>query len=91
MYVYVCVQDAYTNVPGAEDRLQAERFCFAVTIVNIVPYLLLLLTMFYSLGSLLMLPFVLMQWMAELLMQTLAYAHMLAPARGGQDLEVATE
>lgn len=62
--------------------MQAERFCFAVTIVNIMPYLLILLVLFYSLWALLMLPFVLMQWLAELGVQTLAYCHMLAPARG---------
>lgn len=65
--------------------MQAHRFCFSVTIVNIVPYIFFLIAAVYSLSAVVLLPFVLLQWIVELLFQGLAFVHMGAPAPGNND------
>ena len=48
-----------------------------------VPYVFLGLAAFYALASVALLPLVVLQWMVDVLMQSLAYVHMQAPAGGG--------
>lgn len=75
------IQNDYNNVTGSVQEIQAHRFCFSVTIVNIVPYILLFLALFYAASAVLVLPFVIVQWLIEVFFQGLAYTHMIAPRR----------
>lgn len=79
------IENEYTGVANGNGRVDAERFCFSITIINVVPYIFLALAAFYALTSVALMPLVVLQWMVDVLMQSLAYIHMHAPGRRGGD------
>lgn len=65
----------------SDHGIDAQRFCFAVTSVFVVPYLLLAVGLVYALVAAAAVPFVLLQCMADVLFQALAYTHVYTPGR----------
>lgn len=73
---YNAIDNDRTGItPPDYGRIDAERFCFVVTIFNIVPYLFIGLAAVYAASAILALPFVILQWGAETFFQALAYIH----------------
>jgi hypothetical protein len=66
---------------AAAGRIEAERFCFAVTSVFIVPYILVLIGLLYALTAAAAIPLVVLQAFTEVCLQTLAYVHAHTPGR----------
>jgi predicted membrane protein len=58
--------------------VDAHRFCFTITIVNLIPYIIMALFVFYSITIAISLPFILLQSLFEVGLQALAYVHMVA-------------
>ncbi len=73
---YNAIENDRTGVtPPDFGRIDAERFCFVITIFNVVPYIFIALALVYALSAVLALPFVIFQWAAETFFQALAYIH----------------
>ena len=73
---YNAIDDDRTGItPPDYGRIDAERFCFVVTIFNIVPYIFIGLAAVYAASAVLVLPFVFLQWAAETMFQAIAYIH----------------
>lgn len=73
---YNAIENDRTGVtPPDYGRIDAERFCFVITIFNVVPYIFIGLALVYAASAVLALPFVVLQWAAETFFQALAYIH----------------
>lgn len=74
------LQSVYMERVPSSARLDAERFCFAVTIVNVVPYIVAALVLFYAAAAVLLLPFTILQAAVDVGAQCLTYVHISAPS-----------
>lgn len=66
---------------GLSEQIEAERFCFAVTLVNITPYLLVGLVVIYGACVAIVVPLAVVQGLFEVAMQALVYVHASTPNR----------
>jgi hypothetical protein len=81
---FLALQDQPAGSPAHTEalrRIEAERFCFSVTLVNVAPYLFVVLAAVYASSALIVLPLTVVQAFVDLFVSSVAYVHMMAPRK----------
>jgi hypothetical protein len=66
----------FQGYDGQDAFIDAQRFCCTTHLVFLVPYIFILLFVFYGIFALAIVPIVLIQSFFDLILQTLAFTHM---------------
>lgn len=68
---------------GLQNQIEAERFCFVVTLINVTPYLILGIVILYGACIAIVVPLAVLQGLFEVSMQVFVYVHASVRPRSG--------
>ena len=84
---YGVIQNEITGVTTPLDGMvEATRFCAVITCFNLTPYLFIGLFLVYAATAVVVLPFIIIQWLAEIFFSALAYIHTSQRGRKGEHM-----